>query len=298
MAEPKGKLVLKPGVICGYMENLNFSADRESMQLSQVNCSGQELEQLAKCAEEIKDVTEIDFSNNGLGDVTALKDIPRLITLNLSNNRIKNMAVFATEEAFMNLKWLDISNNKFNEWPGFKCPKLDYLNISGNKLEKVNEGWTGHPTLRTLCAVDNKFKNLNNFKALPNLEELYLQANLIVQFNGWEGGLPKLKRLNLRRNKIANIDDELPELPELEWLNLRHNAIENLQVCFKVFTFAPKIVDINIINNPCDQSCTSFNLLMAEFLVKKPSLTRFCKTRVTERHQLEAVHLGHYKWDV
>ena len=228
MAEPKGKLVLKPGVICGYMENLNFSADRESMQLSQVNCSGQELEQLAKCAEEIKDVTEIDFSNNGLGDVTALKDIPRLITLNLSNNRIKNMAVFATEEAFMNLKWLDISNNKFNEWPGFKCPKLDYLNISGNKLEKVNEGWTGHPTLRTLCAVDNKFKNLNNFKALPNLEELYLQANLIVQFNGWEGGLPKLKRLNLRRNKIANIDDELPELPELEWLNLRHNAIENL----------------------------------------------------------------------
>ena len=131
---------------------------------------------------------------------------------------------------------------------------------------------------------------------MPKLEELYLQANLIQQFNGWEGGLPSLKRLNLRRNKIANLDDELPELPELEWLNLRHNAIESIEVCFKVFQW-PKIIDLNILNNPCDQNCSSFNLLMAKFLVKRPGLQRFCKEKVTERHQLEAVHLGHFMWD-
>lgn len=190
---------------------------------------------MGKSTEEIKDVTRIDFCNNGLADVSALKDLTHLVHLNLSNNRIKNMQVFATEEAFPNLQWLDISNNKFNEWPAFKCPKLDYLNISGNKLEKVNEGWAGHPTIRILSAADNKFKNLGNFKAMPKLEELYLASNLITTFNGWEGGLPALRRLHLRRNKIAAIEEELPELPELEYLNLRHNAIETVEVAFRVF---------------------------------------------------------------
>lgn len=144
------------------------------MQLTEVVCTGQDLEQLGKATEEIKDITILDFSNNGLADVTLLKDIPRLIRLNLTNNRIKNMAVFAMDDVFLHLKWLDISVNKFLEWPAFKCPKLDYLNISGNKLEKINEAWAGHPNLRIVSAVDNKFKNLACFKAMPKLEELYL----------------------------------------------------------------------------------------------------------------------------
>ena len=113
------------------------------------------------------------------------------------------MGLFGIEGALPNLKWLDISNNKFTEWPAIQCPKLDYLNISGNKLDKVNEGWTGHPTIRIISAVDNKFKNLSNFKNLPKLEELYLASNLISSLTGWEGGLPSLRRLHLRRNKIA-----------------------------------------------------------------------------------------------
>ena len=268
MAE-KGKLVLKPGVICGFLEELSTSADKECMQFTTVKCSSQELEQLGKSTEEIKDVTVIDFSNNGLADIGSLKDLTRLVRLNLSNNRIKNMSVFATDEAFGSLLWLDISNNKFTEWPAFKCPKLDYLNISGNKLDKVNEGWAGHPTLRIVAATDNKFKNLGNFKGMPKLEELYLGQNLVSALNGWEGGLPSLKRLHLRRNKIAAIEEELPELPELEYLNLRHNSIETLDNAFRAFQF-PKLVDLNILNNPVDLNASSFNLLMAEFLIKKP----------------------------
>jgi len=288
--------VLKPGIICGFMATLAESSDRECFQFSEVVCQSQDLDNLGKSAEEIKDVTKIDFSNNGLADVAALKDLTRLTRLNLATNKIKNVSCFGTDDAFPNLKWLDISNNKFNEWPAFKCPKLDYLNISGNKLEKVNDGWAGHPTLRILSAADNKFKSLANFKNCPKLEELYLAQNMIAQFSGWEGTLPSLKRLHLRRNKIVTIDEELQELPELVYLNLRHNAIETVEQAVRVFQL-PKVMDLNIINNPVDLSCSSFNLLMAEFLTRRTALVRFCKVKVQESNQLEAVHLAKFRWE-
>jgi len=254
------------------------------------------VDNLQKSAEEIKDVSKIDFSNNGLTDVATLKDLSRLMRLNLANNKIKSMACFAAEEAFPNLRWLDISNNKFTEWPAFRSPKLDYLNISGNKLEKVNEAWVGHPTIRIISSSDNKLKNLAPFKNCPKLEELYLSQNMITQLTGWEGTLPALKRLHLRKNKISTFDDEIAELPELEYLNLRRNSIDSIAQAVKVFQF-PKLNDLNIINNPVDSDFSSFSLLMSEFLIRRTSLVRFCKVKITERNLLEAVHLAQFRWE-
>jgi hypothetical protein len=54
--------------------------------------------------------------------------------------------------------------------PAFKLPKLEYLDISYNKLEKVNDGWSGHANIRIFKTIDNKFKSLSQFKAMPKLE--------------------------------------------------------------------------------------------------------------------------------
>lgn len=296
-AAPPQKLVLKPGVIHGFLENFSVTQNRECMQFLDIVCSGQELEQLGKAIDEVKDAQNVDFSTNGLSDCAAIKDLNMLVTLNLSNNRIKNVAVFAMDDCFASLKWLDISNNKFTEFPAIKCPKLEYLNINGNKLEKVNEAWTGHENLRTISAVDNKFKNLAPFKAMPKLEELYMGSNQITSLSGWEA-LPVLKKLHLRRNKIAKIDEEgLPELPELRYINLRHNAFEAMDQVYRLFQF-PNLKDINLINNPVELGYSSFRLLMSEILVKNPKVERFCKREVTESNKLEAVHLSNHKWIV
>ena len=214
MAQPPNKLVLKPGVIYGYLSNFNPTGDNECFQFTDVECSSQELESLAKSMDEVKDAVRIDFSNNGIADIVSMKDLNRIVHLNLANNRIKNASVFAQEECFMTLKWLDISLNKFTEFPAIKCPRLEYLNITGNKLEKVNEGFTGHENLRKLVAVDNKFKSLAPFKVMPRLEEIYLAQNNVTSLSGWEQ-LPMLRILHLRRNKIEKIDEELPPLDEL-----------------------------------------------------------------------------------
>jgi len=79
----------------------------------------------------------------------------------LSKNKIKALTVFCNEDSFPNLKWMDVSHNKLTELPGLKMPKLEYLDISSHKMEKVNDAWTGHPNLRILKSVDNKFKSLS-----------------------------------------------------------------------------------------------------------------------------------------
>ena len=243
----------------------------------------------------MKDIAKIDFSMNGLAEISPLKELTRIQHLNLGNNRIKNVSLFSQEDCFLSLKWLDISFNKFTEFPAFKCPKLEYLNISGNKLDKVNEAWTGHENLRTLVVVDNKFKSLAPFKVMPKLEELFMAQNLLTNLSGWES-LPALKTLHLRKNKINQIDEELPPLDELVYVNLRGNAINNIEVAFRVFQF-PNVKEFNILKNPLEQNASSLEVLMAEFLIKNPKITRFCKIPVTEAQQLHAVYQAQYKFD-
>ena len=103
--------------------------------------SNKRIEQLNKTIEEGKDVSVLDLSVNGIADVGTLSPLKNLVTLNLSKNKIKSLSVFTNEENFPNLKWLDLSSNKYTELAAFKLPKLEYLDISHNKLEKVNEGW-------------------------------------------------------------------------------------------------------------------------------------------------------------
>ena len=127
--------------------------------------------------DEVREVRICDLSLNNIVDVSPLKDLQHLVRLNLSKNKIKAINLFCVEESFPNLKWLDVSANKFTELPAIKLPALEYLDISFNKLEKVNDGWTGHATCRILKSVDNKFKSLAPFKNMPKLEELYLASN-------------------------------------------------------------------------------------------------------------------------
>lgn len=236
----------------------------------------------------------MDLSINSIAECGTLSVCTQLVRLNLAKNKLKSLAVFTVEENFPNLKWLDVSNNKFPDFPAFKCPKLEYLDISYNKLEKVNEAWVGHERLRVIKAIDNKFKTLAPFKKMPKLEELYMAQNMIVTLSGWEE-LPNLKKLHLRKNKIEKLPEEdLPDLPQLEYLNLRRNNIDKLEVIEKLFNFK-QLSDINVMNNPIDLNASSREVLIAQVLHKNPNLKRFNKQQVTEKHLLAALHYGKYK---
>jgi len=50
------KLVLKAGVIHGYLGNFEATNDRESFQYTEIECANQELDALAKAMDEVRDV--------------------------------------------------------------------------------------------------------------------------------------------------------------------------------------------------------------------------------------------------
>ena len=160
MAEGEEKLVLKPEVIKKYLFNFEFSTDRDVMQYQNLILANKRIEALNNSLLEAKHVKFLDLSNNNIVDISVVAQFLNVVKLNVSKNKIKAITVFGNEEAFPNLKWLDLSNNKFNELTVIKCPKLECLDLGFNKLEKVNEAWTGHPNLKVLKSVDNKFKSL------------------------------------------------------------------------------------------------------------------------------------------
>jgi Leucine-rich repeat (LRR) protein len=292
MADPGEKLVLKPGVVIPFLSNFSMSNDGESFHFTECDMSNKNIEQLNKAIEEAKEVYKMNLSVNNIADPGPIKELHNLIHLDLSKNKIKNVSIFTSEESFLQLKYLDLSNNKFPDLAAFKCPKLEYLDLSFNKLEKINEGWQGHPNLKVFKVVDNKFKNFAPFKNMPKLEELYLANNNIAALSGYEG-LASLRVLHLRRNKIEKIDDELPELPALEYLNLRSNKIPNMENLAKIFAF-PNLRDINVINCPVELSFSSMNVFIAEVLIRNTKMQRFCKVEINDSHKLEAVFLAKY----
>ena len=129
---------------------------------------------------------------------------------------------------------------------------------------------------------------------MPKLEQLYMANNAVTVLSGWEG-MPALKKLHLRRNKIEKIDEELPPLEFLEYINLRANKIPNMETLEKLFK-NPLLRDISVLNNPVEQNSSSFNILVAEVLIKNPKIKRFCKLEISETNQLEAVNLKKFKW--
>jgi Leucine-rich repeat (LRR) protein len=109
-------------------------------------------------------------------------------------------------------------------------------------------------------------------------------------------GVPALKKLHLRHNRIEKIEEEgLPELPALEWLSLRTNKVAEMNDISMLLKTYPTITDLNILDSAVELEYSSMNVLIGSILEKHPTMKRFCKVTITDKHRLEAVYLAQYK---
>ena len=138
------------------------------------------------------DVTDLDLSEMGIRDISALSNCQYLTHLNLSGNNISDLS------PLMNLpylQWLDISYNQVSDLrPLMGINTLSFLNASGNNISSTSA-----------------------LTMMSGLTTLYLDQNPISDFSG----LRKVKTLTtLGLNETGLTDDGLRYLRGMGMLNI------------------------------------------------------------------------------
>ena len=144
------------------------------------------------------DVTDLDLSDMGVWDISALAGCQYITRLNLSGNNISDLS------PLMNLpylQWLDISNNSVSDLkPLMGIGSLYFLNASGNAVSSTSA-----------------------FTMMNGLTTLYLDGNPIRDFSG----LRRLRSItDLGLCATGMQDSDLPYLQELQTLRTL-NLIDN-----------------------------------------------------------------------
>lgn len=175
-----------------------------------------------------ENLKELDLENLNLNPVEKIqfkpecfKDLPALITLNLSSNGITNVSEIVTiiNADLPHLEILNLSNNGItemqpNSFAGYT--NLKYLNLERNKLITLTqEALIGLINLEWLSLAGNKLETIA-FNAFNGTTNVYRATNV-------------LKKINLSSNSIASLPSVVfDELENLEELSLAHNQLKNL----------------------------------------------------------------------
>ena len=175
------------------------------------------------------DITH-NYSSGNVTAITQMRWLPKLTTLDLSNNRIQSTD-FLNSENTNNLHEINLSNNQIssidsNNW---KCSLLEKLNLSSNQISTIK--FRSLTNLKYLDLSLNRLDQLdkNIFSTLKNLTWLDLQwqksENLTIQQYAFSW-LNKLENLYLQDNKIGNL-----EWRTFHWLtNIKSLNLNNCKI--------------------------------------------------------------------
>ncbi len=143
-------------------------------------------------------VTDLDLSDMGIWDISALSGCQYITHLNLSGNNVSDLS------PLMNLpylQWLDISNNSVSDLrPLMGISTLYFLNAAGNAVSSTS-ALTMMTGLGTLYLDGNPIRDFSGLRKLKNLTTLGLaQTGLSDQDVGYLQGLQSLGTLNVTDN--------------------------------------------------------------------------------------------------
>ncbi|EJQ53589.1 hypothetical protein IEQ_01087 [Bacillus cereus BAG6X1-2] len=209
--------------------------------------------------EELLQVNDLFLNTNEILDYSALKYMPNLKSLTVTNAKIKDPSFFTNLKQLNhlalrgnefsdvtplvkmdNLESLDLSNNKItNVAPLTEMKNVKTLYLSGNQIEDVT-ALAKMEQLDYLNLANNKITNVAPLSALKNVTYLTLAGNQIEDITPLYT-LP-LKDLVLTRNKVKDLSgiDQLNQLQEL-WIG--KNEIKDV-------TPLSKMTQLKVLNLP------------------------------------------------
>ncbi|KAL1458004.1 hypothetical protein WDU94_008181 [Cyamophila willieti] len=186
----------------------------------------------------------------------AFHRLPALRSLDLSNNRLRNLdpepllpvGSNSVEEVLLAHNDMEHPNQIRIIFSAF--PNLRYLDLSYNRFQDIVSGTLrGHHKLEMLHLEHNNLIRVGRevFSNMPSLRELRLANNSLsnfLEFPLWN--LPSLKGLDISRNKIQKLDRRiLASLPSLRRLDLSGNIINTIDPMTFIGNLALEYVNIS-----------------------------------------------------
>ncbi|XP_056438231.1 toll-like receptor 13 isoform X2 [Gadus chalcogrammus] len=174
-------------------------------------------------------VTSIELSGNKISRLskTDLKDLPNLLRLHVTRNRISKIES-STFVVQISLKVLMLNNNrlcKLQEGMFDGLVNLVELRLTSNQIQTVEPA--SFKSLSKLSILDlghNKLCHLTNFfvQHTPLLTHLYIPANKISTFHSWElsNKSTELVTLDLSQNELMFFRLTAGIFPKLKTFNL------------------------------------------------------------------------------
>ncbi|KAI1289583.1 Leucine-rich repeats and immunoglobulin-like domains protein 3 [Halotydeus destructor] len=190
-------------------------------------------------------IVELSFGKNSLQEIPLLKNVPKLTTLVVNHNHIRDLPLnFLC--TYNHLTSLDLSSNQIEyinaTFLSRNCDtdfqrnsSLKSLSLVGNRIETLEENaFANVLSLESLKLSKNKIVSipLTLLRPLNALKELDLSRNKFTKIEGLTfQGLVLLKSLKLQRNELQLLEDgAFWELSSLEKLHLNHNNLTNVTV--------------------------------------------------------------------
>ncbi|VVC28808.1 Leucine-rich repeat,Leucine-rich repeat domain, L domain-like,Leucine-rich repeat, typical subtype,Leucine [Cinara cedri] len=151
----------------------------------------------------LTNLAEINLSDNCIRSIKGLDNLINLRKLILSNNKITKLQCL---DKLINLKELILIGNRITKIENLKLPELNYLDLSVNKIETI-QNLHECPKLKKLRMCYNNIETIENLQYNTLIEHLDLFMNEINNING----IFCLKNLNILvmdYNPITNEDVE------------------------------------------------------------------------------------------
>ncbi|KAI8324832.1 L domain-like protein [Martensiomyces pterosporus] len=173
----------------------------------------------------VKSLTYLDVSGNGLDDIDVVENLPRLSVLNLSSNKIKHIP--RSIAGCSDLKALILGHNSIKQIENIdRLANLNTLVVSHNKIEEIPR-LAALQELTKLSAAHNRITTVPDLAVYLKLKEVRLNDNKIESLPESIRSCSSLKVLDLGSNLLSDWESVAPlaSLTALDNLNLKGNPI-------------------------------------------------------------------------